>query len=129
MGGTAVDCFLKIAAHAHAQAGQTVAPGNVTQQFKMPARRFFEGWNAHETGDGEPGPTTAKGYETVRPIRKDACLLRFAAGIDLNEELRVPALPGVLGGDGLSDLWPVNGVDGVEKGSRFARLVTLQGPD
>ncbi len=62
-------------------------------------------------------------------LRHDAGLLRLLAGVDLDEELQAPPLLRHLLGDGLGDLRPVDGVDGIEQRHRLPGLVGLQRPD
>jgi len=93
MSGTEPDRKAKIRAHAHGQQFQPVARGDLGRQGEMGRRRIVDRRDAHEPRDVEPIGCAAGGDECVGLFRQDAGLLRFGAGVDLDEQQRRAALP------------------------------------
>ena len=92
--------------------------------------RWFRGRrNAHETADRQPMGLATGFDKTIGFFGQDSCLLGFAAGIDLDEQQRLPALPGNFLGQGLAQAWAVNCMDCVKKCDRLPGFVGLQGSD
>ena len=85
--------------------------------------------NAHQTGNRQFEFLLAHGDEACRVGRHHARLLRLLSGIDLDEQLQPLALFRHFGGDGMCDLRPVNGVNGIEQLHGFFGLVRLQWSD
>src|SRR5215469_5767049 len=85
--------------------------------------------NAHQAYDWQADPVSALVDEAVGLGRHDARLLRFFAGVHLDEARR--AAPGALHlvGQSLRQSRPVDSLDDIESGDGVADLVGLQGPD
>ena len=129
MGGAEGDGRLEVGAHAHAEPGEAQLPGELGEEGEMHAGLLVERRNAHQAGDVELQLLAAQAQEAAGLPGHDAGLLRLLAGVDLDEQLQALALLGHLLGDGLGDLGPVDGVDGVEQRDRLLGLVGLQRAD
>ena len=94
MGGTCRDGRREVAAHSHAESSvETVARPQSRAAGRNAGRGSSSaGRNAHEARNGESMDLPAVAQESIRRLRRDACLLRLTAGVHLNEELRRPAL-------------------------------------
>ena len=69
----------------------------------MRRRRLVGRRNAHQPGDREPVGFAAGLEERIGLLRQHARLLRLGAGVDLDEQGRLPALPGDLLGQRLGE--------------------------
>lgn len=127
MRGAAGDRRFKISRHAHAEPGKAVTAGNRGQHPEVPFRRFVDRRNAHQPQGFQPMAVAAVRDERVRLRRIDAGLLCFIAGVDLNEELRRPALLLKLARQHLCQRRPVERVDAVKQLYGVRCLVGLQG--
>jgi len=92
MGCTIFDCRLEIPTHAHAQIFEIIAAGNFGQKIKVFFRCLINRWNAHKTGNEKSMGVAALLNKAVSAGNADSSLLLFIAGIDLNEELKLPPL-------------------------------------
>ncbi len=81
--------------------------------------------------DGKLEAIPAVGDETGHILGRDARLLRFFAGIDLDEQSRRPSGAAFvdLSSQRIGEARPVDRLDHVEQVERVAHLVGLQGPD
>jgi len=129
MGRAELGRNLKVAAHPHRQDGKSVSRGEFGQQREMRARRLAGGRNAHEALNRKTALLPAIADEGVGVFRKDPGLLRFGAGVDLNEKTRAAVLAAHFLGDRSGDFRAVEAFDDVEERDRVRRLVRLQGPD
>lgn len=90
---------------------------------------FIDRRNAHEAGDMQAVLAPAICNETVGVSHANPGLLLFIAGIDLNEERKLPLLLCHFLGNGVRDSRPVDAVNHIEQLHRFGGLVALQGAD
>src|ERR1700730_16671488 len=91
MGGAEPDGGLVVGAHAHRQERETVAGGDLGGEREMRRGRLAERGDAHQPLDGEPVGLAAFAQEGSSRRGKDSRLLRLRAGIDLDEQPRMPA--------------------------------------
>lgn len=119
---------LKVAAHAHGKLLKTIAAGDFRQQREMRRGSLIRRRNAHEAVNDET-ERPALGDEGVGLARRDARLLFFLAGVDLNEKARRAGLPRHLCGERTRQFRPVEAFNGVEKRHRVLCLVRLEGAD
>jgi len=115
----------EIGANAHAQILQTVSPGDLAQQREMQRWFLVDRRNTHQPGNRQPVLVTAGGDESIGVFRRDTCLLRLAAGIDLYEAGRPAAGLFHLAGQRRSQFRPVNSLDHIEQTDRLFHLVGL----
>src|SRR5665213_378878 len=123
------DRGLEIAAHAHREAGKTVASGYRGQERKVRRRRFAQRRDTHQTIDPEIEIAATGDEESIDLPRDHAGFLGFLSGVDLNAKPWGPA--GALNrfGEGSGQVHPIEGLDHVEKISRLPGLVALQRPN
>lgn len=129
MGCPMPDCRFEVPAHAHAEIPQFIAPGDLTQKFKMPVGSIIHRRNAHQARYVQSMPGPAFRDEAVGVSHAHTGLLLFIPSIDLNEKFKLPLLLCQFLGNGLGNPWPVYGVNHIEKPYRFGGLVGLQGTD
>ena len=83
---------LEIGTHAHAQRGKPVRLREFGQQREMQRRLLVVRRDAHQAGDLELQLVAAQREEGGQIARRDTRLLRFLAGVDLDEKLEATAL-------------------------------------
>ena len=89
MGGAELDRDREIGAHAHRQVFQAVARGDLGGQREMRRRRLVDRRDAHQPGNDEAVCVAAARKERIRLAGRDAGLLRFFTGVELDEQLRL----------------------------------------
>ena len=95
----------------------------------MRLRVVLGGRDAHQARDFEAVNLPAFPQEGIRRARINPGLLRLEPGVDLDEELQWLGLTAHFLADGLGDLGPVDGMDGVEQLHGLCRLVGLERSD
>ncbi|EGE58250.1 hypothetical protein RHECNPAF_3340049 [Rhizobium etli CNPAF512] len=128
-GGAEGNRRLVIARHAHGEFLDATFRRELCQQGKMRPGIFLGRRNAHQTFNGKAELVAAERNEGRRLVRRNACLLRLEPGIDLDVEPGRPVLPLHLLRKGAGNLFPIDGLDHVEKCHRIRRLVRLQRSD
>jgi len=123
------DSRFEVVAHAHAEAGQAKLGRKLRQESEVHRGFLLERRDAHQAGHIEFELIAAERHERRRLPGQHAGLLRLRSGVDLDEEREPLALALHLLGDGARDLFPVDGVDGVEQLDRLLGLVGLQRAD
>ena len=123
MGRAELDRRLEIGAHAHREQRQAVAPGDGVEQREMRRGRVLGRRDAHQPLDDKAVALAAFPQERIGRGGHDAALLRLLAGVDLDEEARLPPGPsrpfGQRLGQRLGEGGPVEGVDDVEELDRL----------
>lgn len=127
MGRTMGNGGVIVRAHPHAQSRNAVTLRNIRKKVKVRRRIFARRRDTHQPGDVQTNLIATGGNEAVRIFRKRAGFLRFPAGVDLQKQLRVPALSLDLTRKHAREFDTVDGVDGIEQGHRILGLVGLQG--
>lgn len=129
MRGTEGDGGLEILRHAHAQAGEIIAPGKLRKQGEMQRRFLVDGWNAHKADHRKAQFVAAETDEGIGFPGDYARLLRLLTGVHLDEEAGngVAAIPDL--GELAGQPWPVKTVDEIEQPEGVPHLVGLQGAD
>ena len=85
--------------------------------------------NAHQTRYFQTVLSAAHGDERIGLFGRDACFLRFTAGIDLNEETRPPSAVRHGFRQRFSQPRPVESFNDIEKFDGVLRLVALERTD
>ena len=101
----------------------------IGEQGEMQGRFLVRRRNAHQAGDFQAVLRPAPGQEIADLLRKDAGLLRFRAGVDLDIAARMLVLFRHFLRQGDGQLGPVHGLDHIEQGHGFLDLVGLERPD
>ena len=91
----------------------------------MNGRLLVDRRDAHQAGDIQLQVIAAHRYKGSGLLWRNACLLRFLAGVDLNEELERLGLLCHFSSNGFGDLDPVDRVDCIEQLHRLLDLVRL----
>lgn len=120
---------LVVGTHAHAQTVNAVAAGNLRQQVKMRCGVFPRGRDAHEARHPQAMLLATTGNKGVGFHRRRTGLLFFLARIDLQKQIRIPALRRNFCRQDTRQPGPVHGMDGIKQRHRIARLVGLQRTD
>ena len=126
MGGPLDDGRLEIAGHAH---GEVVDAGFFGKRGKHPemnGRVLFGGRNAHQAIDRQAGILPEAIDERHCIFWQYPCLLGFSPCIDLDEKPGRPALSVHFGCDRGRNLFPVHGLDDIEKRDCQRCFVALQ---
>lgn len=124
-----VNCVLEIGAHPNAEKRQSVRTCELVKHREMRRRRFVRGRNAHKPPDRKLEPFPAKRDECGRFVRTYPGLLRFLAGVHLDEQQRNALSAIELGTERMRELRPVERMNGIEQRDRLADLVALQWPN
>ena len=95
----------------------------------MRARVLIVGRHAHQADELGAEPALAVADEAVGIGAGDAGLLRFIAGIDLDQQARLAVFFGHGGGDGIGQFGAVEGLDHIRQPHGVAGLVGLQATD
>ncbi len=108
---------------------EPVARGDLGRERKVRSRRLVEWRDAHQPGNRQAVIVPAGAQERIRIFGQDAGLLRFGAGIDLDEQRGRASLLADFLRQRFAQARAVDRMNGVEQRHRFLRLVRLQRPD
>lgn len=129
MRGAEADGRFVVAAHPHAEFFEPCIARELEQEREVECGFFIGGRDAHQARNRQRVVHAARVDEGERFARGDAGLLRFFAGVDLDEEFRRSAGAFDFDGEGFGQARPVERVDGVEQSDGLARFVGLQRAD
>ena len=127
MGRTMGNRRVVVSTHAHTQSLNSIALCNVRKKVKVRRGIFICRRDAHQPGDVQTNLITTRGNEPVSIFWQCSGLLGFLAGVDLQKQIRVPALSLDFTRKHARKFDPIDGMYGVEQGHCVLGLVGLQG--
>jgi len=129
MGGPVGNGKFKVGTHTHAETRDAISMSDVRKHLEMRDRVLISRGNAHQTGNTKSELVPALRYKGISVSRAGAGLLRLFASIDLQEEVRIPALSRNFLGKSTCELQAIHRVNGIKQSDSIPHLVGLKRAD